>query len=303
MADRRRVGFIGVGLMGHGMAKNIVEKGYPLTVLGHRNRKPVEDLVGRGAREAESAAELALKSDVIFLCVTASPQVEQIMFGADGVLSGITPGVVVVDSTTADPESTLNVAAAVEAKGARFLDAPLVRTPKEAEEGRLGCMVGGDPALFEDVRPIIECFAESIVHAGGIGAGHRLKLINNYLALVSAAAVAEGLCAARKMGVDMEALVSVVTTGGADSVMFRCLAKYALEGDDSALHFALSNAQKDLRYYTHMAEAAPTTAFLAEAAHQLYVLANNSGRGNDYVPKLIDVLCRMNGVDEAVGRW
>lgn len=302
MAEKQRVGFIGVGLMGHGMAKNILEKGYPLTVLAHRNRKPVDDLVARGAREAESAAELALKSDVIFLCVTASPQVEQVMFDPDGVLSGITPGVVVIDSTTADPESTTKVAAAVAAKGARFLDAPLVRTPKEAEEGRLGCMVGGDPALFEEMRPLIECFADTIVHAGGVGAGHRLKLLNNYFALVTAAAAAEGIVAARKLGVDLKALASIVTSGGADSVMFRRLAKYAIEGDDGALRFALANAQKDLRYYTRMIESAPVTGFLAEAAHQLYMLANNAGRGNDFVPRMIDVLARLNGVEAAASR-
>src|SRR5262249_26258249 len=142
MATKRRVGFIGVGLMGHGMAKNIVEKGHALTVLGHRNREPVDDLVKRGATEAKTAADVARRSDIVFLCVTASPQVEDIVFRKDGLLDGIGSGTIVADSSTAEPTSTMKVAAAIAERGGRFVDTPLVRTPKEAEEGRLVVMTG-----------------------------------------------------------------------------------------------------------------------------------------------------------------
>ena len=152
MAAKKRVGFIGVGLMGHGMAKNIVEKGYPLTILGHRNRQPVEDLVGRGAVEAKNAAEVARRSDLVFLCVTGSPQVEAVVFGKDGLLEGLSAGTIVADSSTAEPDSTLRIAAAIEERGGRFVDTPLVRTPKEAEEGRLGVMTGGDPVTQRKTR-------------------------------------------------------------------------------------------------------------------------------------------------------
>lgn len=130
MAEKNmKVGFIGVGLMGHGMAKNIVEKGWPLAVLGHRNRQPVEDLVGRGATEAKNAAELARDCDLVFICVTGTPQVEENLFGENGILAGITKGTIVADCSTAMPDSTRKVAAAIEAKGGRFLDIPLSRTP------------------------------------------------------------------------------------------------------------------------------------------------------------------------------
>ncbi|MGH6928483.1 MAG: NAD(P)-dependent oxidoreductase, partial [Dongiaceae bacterium] len=218
MTARPRIGFIGVGLMGHGMAKNLIEKGYSLTVLGHRNRRPVDDLVGRGAAEAESPADLARRSDIVFLCVTGSPQVEELVF-AKGLLDGIAAGTIVADCSTAEPTSTLKVAAAVEARGGRFVDTPLVRTPKEAEEGRLVVMTGGDAKTLEEIQPVLKAFAEIVVHAGPLGAAHKLKLIHNFLALATAAAVAEAIVTAMKSGVDLKAFTDIAVSGGADSVM------------------------------------------------------------------------------------
>ena len=293
---KQSVGLIGVGLMGHGIGKNIVAKGYPLTVLAHRNRAPVEDLLAKGAKEVKSARELAQASDVIILCVTGSPQVEETIFGKDGVLEGLRSGTVVVDCSTAEPGSTMKVAAAIAGKGGRFVDAPLVRTPKEAEEGRLGVMTGGDPEVIKEIRPILECFAEAIVHAGGIGAGHTLKLINNFIGLGTAAAVAEGIATAARAGVDMTALRDVVSSGGANSVMFERLIKVPLANDDTAAKFAISNAAKDLRYYTNMAENLPVAGFVAEAVHQTFIMALNRGYRDKFVPRLVDLICEVNNI-------
>ena len=213
MADKQRIGFIGAGLMGHGMAKNIVEKGYPLTVLGHRNRQPIDDLIGRGAREAKTPKELAQQSDIVITCVTGSPQVEELVFKKDGLLEGLRAGMIVADATTAEPTSTMKVAAAVIEAGARFADIPLIRTPKEAEAGTLGVMVGSDAALLAELKPVLETFANAIFHAGPLGAGHKLKLINNYIALAAAAAAAEGIATAKKAGVDLKALTDIVIVG------------------------------------------------------------------------------------------
>src|ERR1700682_4562993 len=161
---KEKIGFIGVGLMGHGMAKNLVEKGYSPTILGHKNRAPIEDLVKRGAVEARSAKELAEKSDVIFLCVTGAAEVEALMRGKDGVAAGAKKGAIVIDTSTS--EATLTRALAEE-PGARrlvFCDAPLARTPKEAEEGKLGVMMGGDAATVETGKPILSCFVDTINH-------------------------------------------------------------------------------------------------------------------------------------------
>jgi len=130
-----RIGFMGVGFMGHGAARNILEKGYPLTVLGHRNRQPVEDLLARGASEASDPADLARRSDVLFMCLPSAGHVELAITGTPGILQAARPGLTVVDCTTSEPEVTMRLAAALQAQGAHMVDAPFVRTPKEAEEG------------------------------------------------------------------------------------------------------------------------------------------------------------------------
>ena len=170
-----RVGFIGVGLMGHGMAKNLVEKGWPLTALGHRNRQPVEDLVKRGAKEARDVAALVGASDIVFLCVTGSPEVEDLVYRKGGILECCRSGQTVVDTSTSQPLSTLKIAADLKAKGVRFVDAPLTRTPVEAEQGRLNTMVGCDEATFKDIEPALKAFCENVFHVAEVGAGHKIK--------------------------------------------------------------------------------------------------------------------------------
>jgi 3-hydroxyisobutyrate dehydrogenase-like beta-hydroxyacid dehydrogenase len=293
---KKKVGLIGAGLMGHGIGKNIVTKGYELTVLAHRNRAPIDDLIAKGAREGKTARAIADASDVVFLCVTGSPQVEETLFREDGLLEGIRPGMVIADCSTAEPSSTAKVAAAIAAKGAHFVDTPLVRTPKEAEEGKLGLMTGGDEKVLKDIRPILDCFADTIIHAGPVGAGHTLKLINNFIAIGTAAVVAEGIAAGLKAKVDMKALNDIVMAGGAKSVMFERIIKVPLNDDDSAAKFAIDNARKDIRYYTNMTETMPLASPVAEAVHQTLVLAAAQGYGPKYVPRLVNLICQLNGI-------
>jgi 3-hydroxyisobutyrate dehydrogenase-like beta-hydroxyacid dehydrogenase len=293
---KKKVGLIGAGLMGHGIGKNIVTKGYELTVLAHRNRAPIDDLIAKGAREGKTARAIADASDVVFLCVTGSPQVEDTIFRKDGLLEGIRPGMVIADCSTAEPSSTVKVAAAIAAKGAHFVDTPLVRTPKEAEEGKLGLMTGGDEKVLKDIRPILDCFADTIIHAGPVGAGHTLKLINNFIAIGTAAVVAEGIAAGLKAKVDMKALNDIVMAGGAKSVMFERIIKVPLNDDDSAAKFAIDNARKDIRYYTNMTETMPLASPVAEAVHQTLVLAAAQGYGPKYVPRLVNLICQLNGI-------
>jgi 3-hydroxyisobutyrate dehydrogenase-like beta-hydroxyacid dehydrogenase len=295
-AARKRVGLIGAGLMGHGIGRNILKNGYPLTVLVHRNRKPVEDLITGGAREANTPRAIAEASDVVFICVTGSPEVEQVVYAADGLLAGARPGLVIADCSTAEPGSTVKIASDVAAKGAVFVDTPMTRTPREAEAGKLALMTGGDEKALAEIRPILSCFADTIIHAGDVGAAHTLKLINNFLALGTAAVVAEGMNAAAKAGVDLQALRDIVVSGGANSVMFERLIKVALADDDSAAQFAIANARKDLRYYTNMAEKLPVVSFIGEAIHQTFILAEARGYGQRFVPRLIDLLGELNGV-------
>ncbi len=292
----KRIGLIGAGLMGHGIGKNIVENGFALTVMAHRNRAPVEDLLRRGASEATTPREMAQEADLVILCVTGSPQVEQTVYGEEGLLAGMRGGLILADCTTAEPHSTLKIAADVKAKGGHFLDTPMTRTPKEAEAGTLALMTGGDKAVLAEIHPILSCFADTIVHAGPVGAAHKLKLINNFIAIGTAAVVAEAMAAAAKAGVDMQALNEVVVSGGGRSIMFERLIKVALADDDSAAKFAIENAGKDLRYYTNMTEDLPLVSFIGESIHQTLLLAASMGYAKRYLPRLVDLMGDINGI-------
>ncbi len=292
----KRIGLIGTGLMGHGIGKNIVTKGFDLAVVAHKNRAPVESLKAVGASEADTPAALAAACDLVILCVTGSPQVEDALYGEQGIMKGAKPGLIIADCSTAEPASTLRIAADLAGKQIHFLDTPLTRTPREAEAGKLGLMVGGDAARIAQIRPVLDCFADTIIHAGPVGSAHQLKLINNFLSLSHAAIAAEAITVAAKAGVSMQALKDIVVAGGANSVMFERLIKVPLENDDTAAKFAIQNARKDLRYYTNMTEQLPIASFMAEQVHQLYVLAENMGYGERFVPRMIDMMMELNGV-------
>jgi 3-hydroxyisobutyrate dehydrogenase-like beta-hydroxyacid dehydrogenase len=292
---KERIGFIGIGLMGHGMAKNLVAKGHPLAFLVHRNRSNIQDLLDAGAREATSIKALAEGADIVFLCVTGSPQVEANVYGEGGLLAACRSGTTVVDCSTAEPDSTLGIRADFAAKGIEFVDAPLARTPREAEAGKLNTMVGATPEAFARLQPVLECFAENVIHAGPPGAGHKIKLVNNFLALGTACLIAEALAVSARVGIDLEVLYKLISAGGANSNMFQMLVPKALQGDFTGLLFALDNARKDLRYYTHMTETAPVATPIADSVHATFLAAVGLGFGDRYVPSLIEAHEKLNG--------
>jgi 3-hydroxyisobutyrate dehydrogenase-like beta-hydroxyacid dehydrogenase len=292
----KTVGLIGAGLMGHGIGKNILEKGFALNVMAHRNREPVDDLVKRGATELKSAAEIAEMSDMVILCVTGTPQVEEAIYGERGLLKGAKQGLIIADCSTAIPESTIKIAADLAKRSITFVDTPMTRTPKEAEAGKLGLMVGGDATVIETIRPVLNTFSDLIVHCGATGAAHQVKLINNFLSLAHAAVAAEAITVATKAGIKMEAFRDVIMGGGANSVMFGRLINVPLHDDDTHAKFAIRNARKDLRYYTNMTENMPVSSPIAETVHQTYVLADTQGYGERYVPRLIDMMVKNAGI-------
>jgi 3-hydroxyisobutyrate dehydrogenase-like beta-hydroxyacid dehydrogenase len=296
--DKPRIGFVGLGLMGHGMAKNLVAKGFPLTVRLHKNRKPAEDILAAGAKEVKTDAELARASDVVILCVTGSPQIEEIVYGENGILSAARDGLVVVDTSTAEPASTAKIRNDLARKGTKYVDAPLARTPKEAEEGRLNTMVGADEATFAQLKPVLSAYCENVVHVGGPGHGHMVKLVNNFIAMSIATATAEACAACAKAGVSIRKLHEIVSAGGVNSGIFQMMVGKMLEsGDLSGLKFTLSNAMKDLRYYTHFVEALPSPAIIGEAVHQSMVNANILGFGDKYVASLLEAQEKLGGVN------
>ena len=294
---KERIGFVGVGLMGHGMAKNIVAKGYDLTVLGHRNRAPVEDLVKRGAKEAKSARELAEASDIVFICVTGSPQVEAVVRG--GLKDGLKTGSIVVDCSTADPVSTMALAGELASVGVTLVDAPLSRTPKEAWEGALDTMVGANDDVFARIKPVLDTWAGRVVHIGGTGDGHRMKLLNNFLAMGYAALYSEAVTLAQKVGITPERFDSVIRGGRMDCGFYQTFMRWTLEGDRDAHKFTLANAFKDMRYLESMADAVGMSNPLGNAVKNSYALAVARGGAEDYVPMLATAVAEMNGADIA----
>lgn len=289
------LGFIGAsGLMGHGMAKNLLAKGHPLALTVHRNRERVADLLAAGATLAATPAELARGAQIVFLCVTGTPQVEAAVHGPDGLLSGAQAGLVIVDCSTSEPESTTRLRERCAAQGVEFVDAPLARSPVEAEAGRLNVMVGADDAMFEALRPVLACFAENIIHVGGPGAGHVIKLLNNFIAQAICTATAEAFAVGQRAGVQPQRLVELVSAGMVNSGIFQAMAK-TLTGDLAGLKFELDNARKDIRYYTHLAESLNVPTVVGEAVHQSLALASALGHGKKFVPSLVEAQEQLSG--------
>jgi 3-hydroxyisobutyrate dehydrogenase-like beta-hydroxyacid dehydrogenase len=296
-----RVGFVGAtGLMGHGMAKNLAKKGFPTTLLARpAKRERLADIVALGAKEAATSAEVARASDVVVLCVTGAPEVEEVVFGKGGIAGGARPGLIVVDSSTSEVDSSTRTRARLAEQGVLFVDAPLTRTPAAAEEGKANTMVGADAATFERLRPVFAAYCEHIIHAGPPGHGLVLKLINNFVGQAITTATAEGLAAAAKTGLDVRALHKLMSLGSVNNLMFQFMVGTMLEGGPhrlEGLKFSLGNAMKDLRAYTHLTEGLGIPSPVGEAVHQSLVQANALGLGDKYIASLITAQEKLLGV-------
>lgn len=295
-ASSPSIGVIGIGLMGHGIAKNIVAKGQSLSFLKRRSAPDAgADLIALGGVELLSPREVAAASDIVILCVTGSPEVEAVCFGSNGIIESARRGLVVIDTSTAEPTSTAALRDRFAQHGVEFVDAPLARTPVEAELGKLNTMVGATDAVFAQIEPVLKAYCENIFHVGPPGAGHKVKLMNNFIAQAICTATAEAFAAAVKSGVDPKQLVRVVSAGGVNSGLFQAMAK-SLDGDMQGLKFQLDNARKDLRYYTHFTESMPLASWLGEAVHQALVQACAMGLGDGMVAELVTAQEMASGV-------
>ena len=290
-----KIGFVGAsGLMGHGMAKNLLARGHALALTVHRKRDAVADLLAAGATELPDGAALAAGSELVFLCVTGSPQVEAVVGGERGLLAGARPGLVIVDCSTSEPDSTARLRERCAALGVVFVDAPLSRTPVEAEAGRLNVMVGAEPEVMAKIEPVLRCFAENVFHMGPPGSGHVIKLLNNFIAQAVCNATAEAFAVGQRAGVDLKKLVELVSLGPVNCGLFQAMAK-TLDGQMDGLKFELDNARKDVRYYTHLAEGLDCPTVMGEAVHQSLVLASALGHGRKFVPSLVEAQEQLTG--------
>jgi len=300
MAQDMTIGFIGVGFMGHGMASNLIKGGYPMWIKGNRNREPIESLIAKGAQEAATPREMAQHCDVIHLCLSNSPQVETVIRGDDGILAGARDGLIVIDTTTADPTSTTFLAAELAAKGATLVDAPLGRTPKEAEAGTLDAMVGCDAATFAKIKPVLDCWAGNITHVGDTGSGHKMKLLMNFISMGYAALYAEATVLGASVGLPPAKVRDVIGSSRLSNGFFDTFMTYAVDRDREIHKFTIENASKDLRYVNAMAAEVGVVNIMAGAVKHYFTHVEALGQGGDYVPMLIDHVARMNGMDMEV---
>lgn len=286
----KKIGMMGIGRMGHGIAMNLQRHGYALALFDHPGNQPLDELLAGGAELHTDAQTLAATSDVVILVLTGSAQVEEVLTGPQGLIQGLRPGSVVMDCSTSLPSSTVRMAQAVQAAGSHFLDVPMTRTPKEAAEGRLNLLVGGDMALLETCMPVLRCFAENVTHAGPIGAGHSVKLLHNFVSLGMVALLSEAAACARHHGVTPQAFVDILSQGGAGGVALERVRPYLTTGDIGPLKFTVTNARKDLSYYNTMAQEAQAFRVLADAVLGTLDGVAQAGNGQAMVPQLVDLL-------------
>jgi 3-hydroxyisobutyrate dehydrogenase-like beta-hydroxyacid dehydrogenase len=229
------------------------------------------------------------------ICVTGSPQVEALVHGEEGLAAAGKP-LLVIDCSTSEPAVTTRLATSLAARRIALVDAPLSRTPKDAWEGTLDVMVGGEPEAVERARPVLQAFAGRIIPTGPVGTGHTMKLLNNFLSMGYAALYSEALMVGAKAGLSAQVFDSVIRGGRMDCPFYQTFFKYVLERDRDAHRFTIANALKDVTYLAGLAEALGVANPIGAAVRNSFAFAVGAGRGEAYVPMLSDFVAEWNGL-------
>jgi 3-hydroxyisobutyrate dehydrogenase-like beta-hydroxyacid dehydrogenase len=274
-----KIGFIGLGTMGHPMARNLIRAGYGVTVW-NRTPERARDLLELGAEWADSPLEAARAADIVITMVSDDAAIEQVYYGGSGVMAGLGPGTTVIDSSTISPGMARRLAEDAAARRCEFLDAPVTGSKPAAEEGTLVFMVGGSREALDRVRPVLLAMGRDAIHIGGSGSGAVAKLANNLIGAANLAALAEGLSLAAAAGIDAGKLLAVIQSGGAASRMAELKGQNML-GGDYPLQFALSLMHKDLKLASALADGVKAPAPLLGAVKALYRDAEAAGLGGE----------------------
>jgi 3-hydroxyisobutyrate dehydrogenase len=292
----KKIGFIGLGVMGEAMAKNLLTAGYPLTVW-NRTRSKMQPLIALGATPARSPKEVAEQSDVVITMVSDSPDVEEVVLGPSGVIEGVRTGMVVVDMSSISPLSTNRIADVLAARGVSMLDAPVSGGDIGAMEATLSIMVGGDRTVYDGCLPIFQALGTSITYMGGTGSGQATKLCNQVICGLHIQAVAEGLMLGSKLGLDLDRLLQVVTAGYAQSRILAHLGPKMVQ-HDLRPGFKMCHQQKDLKNALRSAASVhlplPGTALV----HQLFRSVEAEGLGEEGTQTAILVLEKLAGPEQ-----
>lgn len=287
MQEIKKVAFLGMGIMGSRMAANVARAGFDLTVWNRTREKAEAVAEAIGAKLADTPSQAAAGADAVITMVVDSPQVEAVLLGDNGAAGSLAEGSMVIDMSTIAPRAAQDIAQRLREQGTGFLDAPVSGSSPKAEDGTLTIMVGGSEEDFERAKPLLDSMGELIVHVGPQGHGQVVKLLNNTLAAVNAAALGEAITAARKAGLDMDALVRVVAASSGNSTMLQIKAKPMIEHDFTPL-FRLDHMLKDVRLCLETIDELGTQAPVAEAACNLYEKASEHGRGDDDFGSVIE---------------
>jgi 3-hydroxyisobutyrate dehydrogenase-like beta-hydroxyacid dehydrogenase len=289
MAERERVGWIGLGIMGSRQAANLRRAGFELTVY-NRTRETAEAWASEhGATVAGSPAEVAQASDVVFSMVVDGAQVEHVLLGDDGAVHGARDGLLCVDMSTIAPADTRRIGERLAAHGVRFMDAPVTGSAPKAADGTLTIMAGGEESDFQRVKPLLQAMGELIVHAGPLGDGEMIKLINNAVAAVNTSTVAQALLVGDATGVDLDALERVMGAGSGGSAVLGLKAGPMREHDYTTL-FKLEHMLKDVRLCLEEGQAAGVPFPAAAAAREVLTAGMGRGLGDADFAALVEVL-------------
>src|SRR5439155_3344386 len=283
------IGFVGLGIMGSRMAANLRKAGFHLSVWNRTTAKAKQFASEHDAVAVENPSSLAAQSDVVVTMVVDAPQVERVLLGPQGVAEGARDGLLCCDMSTIGPSAAIRIAGALHESGIGFVDAPVSGSSPKAEDGTLTIMAGGEREHFERALPLLEAMGELVVHVGPVGHGQMIKVINNAVAAINAAAVGEALLVGKQAGLDLDALVGVISAGSGASAMLDLKAGPMRSHDYTAL-FKLEHMLKDLRLCLQEAEAAGIGfGFASEAAEILQAAADKGLGGRDFAA-LIEVL-------------
>ena len=288
------VGFIGLGIMGSGMAANLLAKGHDI-VVWNRTAARMDPLVDLGASAASSPAEVAAGSDVVLICVSDTPDVEAVVEGPGGLLDVLRAGSLVVDHSTISPAATVRLAAVVAERGGSWLDAPVSGGSEGAERGTLSIMVGGDKDDLERAMPFLEAYGTTITHVGPVGAGQQVKIVNQILVVGNQLAVSEALLFAQQAGLDLAITMDAVKEGAAGSWMLANRGPQMIERDWRP-GFSIDLQQKDLRLALEAADELGVPLPGTSLVFQLYRALQNKGLGAEGNHALVKALEDLSGI-------
>lgn len=292
------IGFIGLGAMGKGMAANCVRKGFDL-IVNDLNAGPVEELVALGARSAASPADIARQCSVIVTVLPTGREVREVVMGADGLFANGSPGSLVLDLSTIDPETTDDLHEMATAQGFRAIDAPIGRLAWHADRGESLFMVGGERADFDEIKPLLEAMGTTIHYCGKGGAGTRTKLVNNYLAIISCQLNAEALSLSNRFGLDLETTLEVIHGTTATNGQLKVNWPNKVLAGDTEPGFTIDLAHKDLSLIVGAANTARVPVPVAAAAREAFSTARARGYGGQDFSAMVDVLCDLGQIERA----